>query len=78
MIMIPYLFYYQLVILGLLWLCVMMHYGWPNAVSRLVKIFKLAFLLEVTPLPSPTLRLVCRFTLIHTQRYYGRQRLRGS
>jgi hypothetical protein len=28
--MIPYLFYYQLVILGLLWLCVMMHYGWPG------------------------------------------------
>jgi hypothetical protein len=36
--------------------------------ARLVKIFELAFLLEVTPLPSPTLRLVCRSTLIHTQR----------
>src|SRR5205085_310043 len=27
---------------------------------------------------SPTLRLVCRSTLIHTQRSYGRQRLRGE
>jgi hypothetical protein len=44
----------------------------------LVKIFELTFPLEVTPLPSPTLRLVFRSTLIHTQRYYGRPRLRGE
>src|SRR5215471_6628518 len=43
---------------------------------RLVKIFEPAFLLEVIPLPSPTLRLVFRSTLIHTQRSYGRHRLR--
>jgi hypothetical protein len=28
--MIPHLFYYQLVILGLLWLCVMLHLPWPS------------------------------------------------
>jgi IS1 family transposase/transposase-like protein len=28
--MIPHLFYYQLVILGLLWLCVMLHLTWPS------------------------------------------------
>jgi IS1 family transposase len=28
--MIPHLFFYQLVILGLLWLCVMLHYAWPS------------------------------------------------
>src|SRR5712691_2416612 len=28
--MIPHLFYYQLVILGLLWLCVMLHFAWPS------------------------------------------------
>src|SRR5436309_603182 len=28
--MIPHLFYYQLVVLGLLWLCVMLHYAWPS------------------------------------------------
>ena len=28
--MIPHLFYYQLVILGLLWLCVMLHLAWPR------------------------------------------------
>jgi hypothetical protein len=28
--MIPLLFYYQLVILGLLWLCVMLHLAWPS------------------------------------------------
>src|SRR5262247_1537640 len=33
---------------------------------RLVKIFEPAFPLEVTPLPSPTLRLVFRSTLSHT------------
>jgi hypothetical protein len=28
--MIPHLFYYQLVVLGLLWLCVMLHSAWPS------------------------------------------------
>jgi hypothetical protein len=28
--MIPHLFYYQLMVLGLLWLCVMLHYAWPS------------------------------------------------
>ena len=28
--MIPHLFYYQLIVLGLLWLCVMLHYAWPS------------------------------------------------
>jgi hypothetical protein len=28
--MIPHLFYYQLVILGLLWLFVMLHSAWPS------------------------------------------------
>ena len=28
--MIPHLFYYQLVILGLLWLFVMLSYAWPS------------------------------------------------
>jgi hypothetical protein len=28
--MIPHLFYYQLVIWGLLWLCVMWHLTWPS------------------------------------------------
>jgi IS1 family transposase len=28
--MIPYQFYYQLVVLGLLWLCVMLHSAWPS------------------------------------------------
>src|SRR5712691_5900744 len=28
--MIPHLFYYHLVVLGLLWLCVMLHYVWPS------------------------------------------------
>jgi len=28
--MIPHLFYYQLVIWGLLWLCVMLHLTWPS------------------------------------------------
>ncbi len=28
--MIPHLFYYQLVILRLLWLCAMLHYAWPD------------------------------------------------
>src|SRR5215467_11971183 len=46
--------------------------------GRLVKIFESAFSLEVTPLPCPTLRLVFRPTLIHTQRSYGRHRLRGE
>src|SRR5438132_2406954 len=42
----------------------------------MVKIFELAFPLEVTPLPSPALRLVFRCLLTHTQRQYGRQWLR--
>jgi hypothetical protein len=28
--MIPHLFYYQLAVLGLLWLCVMLHSAWPS------------------------------------------------
>src|SRR5262249_3103355 len=28
--MIPQQFYYQLVVLGLLWLCVMLHFAWPS------------------------------------------------
>ena len=28
--MIPHLFYYQLVVLGLLWFCVMRHHVWPS------------------------------------------------
>ena len=48
------------------------------AASRMVKIFELAFPREVTPLPSPVLRLVFRFPLTHTQRQEGRQRLRGK
>jgi len=28
--MIPHLFYYQLMVLGLLWLCVMRHHAWPS------------------------------------------------
>jgi len=28
--MIPHQFYYQLVVLGLLWLCVMLHLAWPG------------------------------------------------
>jgi len=40
--------------------------------SRIVKIFELAFPLEVTLLPSPALRLVFRSTLTHTQRQYDR------
>jgi putative transposase len=42
----------------------------------MVKIFELAFPLEVTSLPSPELRFVFRSTLTHTQRHYGRQMLR--
>src|SRR2546426_1818257 len=29
--MVSHLFFYQLMVLGLLWLCVMLHYAWPNA-----------------------------------------------
>jgi hypothetical protein len=29
--MVSHLFFYQLVLLGLLWLCVMLYYVWPNA-----------------------------------------------
>ena len=28
--MIPHLFYYQLVVWGLLWLCIMLHSPWPS------------------------------------------------
>jgi len=28
--MIPHHVYYQLALLGLLWLCVLLHYGWPS------------------------------------------------
>jgi hypothetical protein len=28
--MIPHLFFYQLAVLGLLWLCVMLHAAWPS------------------------------------------------
>src|SRR5438132_2452134 len=28
--MVSHLFFYQLMFLGLLWLCVMLHYAWPN------------------------------------------------
>jgi len=28
--MVSPLFFYQLTFLGLLWLCVMLHYAWPN------------------------------------------------
>src|SRR6266478_978943 len=29
--MVSHLFFYQLMFLGLLWLCIMLHYAWPNA-----------------------------------------------
>src|SRR5262245_12116946 len=29
--MVSHLVFYQLMVLGLLWLCVMLHYAWPNA-----------------------------------------------
>ena len=35
--MIPHLFYYQLVILGLVWLCVMLPHLWPTLSSELPK-----------------------------------------
>src|SRR5215468_1103796 len=44
----------------------------------MAKIFELIFPREVTPLPSPALRLVFRFPLSHTQHYDGRQSLRGE
>jgi hypothetical protein len=28
--MVSHLVFYQLMFLGLLWLCVMLHYAWPN------------------------------------------------
>src|SRR5713101_985556 len=46
-------------------------------VTRIVKIFELAFLLELTPRPSLALRLVFCTPLTHTHRQYGRYRLRG-
>jgi hypothetical protein len=45
--------------------------------ERIVKIFELACLPEVTPLPSPTLRLVFLPVIMDTHRQYGRQRLWG-
>src|SRR5215470_578246 len=44
----------------------------------MVKIFELAFLLEVTPLSWPALRLVFCFPLTHTQHQEGREKLRGK
>ena len=32
--MIPHLFYYQLVVLGLPWFCVMLHVVWPSRDAR--------------------------------------------
>src|SRR5438309_7480272 len=46
--------------------------------ARIVKIFDLAFPLKVMPLSSPTLRLVFRPTITHTQHQEGRPRLRGE
>jgi hypothetical protein len=40
-------------------------------VSRIAKIFELTFLRELTPLPSPALRLVFCTPLTHTQRIMG-------
>src|SRR2546425_728297 len=48
------------------------------AASRMVKIYEHAFPQEVTLLPAPTLRLVFRSPLTHTQRQEGQQRLRGT
>jgi putative transposase len=41
----------------------------------MAKIFELIFPQEVTPLPSPVLRLAFRFPLTHSQHYDGRQSL---
>jgi hypothetical protein len=35
--MIPYPFYYQLVILGFLWLCVMLHLAWSSRAAVSLK-----------------------------------------
>src|SRR3989441_8845273 len=48
------------------------------AASRMVKIYEHAFPQEVTILPAPTLRLVFRSALTHTQRQEGWQSLRGE
>ena len=32
--MVSHLFFYQLMFLGLLWLCIMLHYAWPNECAR--------------------------------------------
>ena len=29
--MVSHLFFYQLMLLGLLWLCIMLRYAWPSA-----------------------------------------------
>ena len=44
--------------------------------QRIVKICELAFLWELTSLPSLALRLVCRLTITDTHRQYRRHRLR--
>ena len=46
--------------------------------TRIVKIFELAFLRELTPLPSLALRLVFRLTITDTHRPYRRHRLGGE
>ena len=32
--MMPHLFFYQLVVLGLLWLFIILHYAWPSGGVR--------------------------------------------
>src|SRR2546422_11681144 len=51
--------------------------GCTTLAPRTVKIFELAFLRELTPLPSLALRLVFCTPLTHTQRHYRQYRLRG-
>src|SRR4029434_2604773 len=46
---------------------------WLLMQPRIVKIFELAFLLELTPLPSLALRLAFCTPLTHTQRHYFRE-----
>src|SRR4029450_10250337 len=47
--MVSHLFFYQLMVLGLLWLCVMLHYAWPNACTG-------GALKPSKPLPPPCKR----------------------
>src|SRR5262249_49391906 len=49
--------------------------GGLAALGRMVKIFELACLLEVTPLPSPTLRLVFLPIITDTHRQCGWHRV---